>query len=63
MIEHDPHQLIEGMILASYAIGAQRALFIAAANFSKELAKLRTSRRTSQRRDIWENIFWIRLFP
>ena len=28
LIEQDPHQLIEGMILASYAIGAKRGIYL-----------------------------------
>jgi NADH-quinone oxidoreductase subunit F len=33
MIEHDPHQLIEGIILASYAIGARRAFIYCRGEF------------------------------
>lgn len=33
MIEHDPHQLIEGVILASYAIGARQAFIYCRGEF------------------------------
>jgi NADH-quinone oxidoreductase subunit F len=33
MIEHDPHQLIEGMILSSYAIGAHRSFIYCRGEF------------------------------
>jgi len=35
LIEHDPHQLIEGIILASYAIGAQLAFIYCRGEFHK----------------------------
>lgn len=41
LIEHDPHQMIEGMILASYAIGAKRAFIYCRGEFLKPLALLR----------------------
>jgi NADH-quinone oxidoreductase subunit F len=41
LIEHDPHQLIEGMILASYAIGAHYAFIYCRGEFFKGIRKLR----------------------
>ncbi len=43
LIEHDPHQLIEGIILASYAIGAKRAFIYCRGEFYEGLSKLRTA--------------------
>lgn len=40
LIEHDPHQLIEGMILASYAIGAKQAFIYCRGEFFEGLKKL-----------------------
>lgn len=40
LIEKDPHQLIEGMILASYAIGAEKAFIYCRGEFFEGLAKL-----------------------
>lgn len=40
MIESDPHQLIEGIILASYAIGAQRAFIYCRGEFFEGIKKL-----------------------
>jgi NADH-quinone oxidoreductase subunit F len=41
LIEHDPHQLIEGMILSSYAIGAHFAVIYSRGEFFEGIAKLR----------------------
>lgn len=41
LIEHDPHQLIEGMILASYAIGAHFAVIYARGEFFGGISILR----------------------
>lgn len=41
LIEHDPHQLIEGMILTSYAIGAKLAFIYCRGEFYEGIAKLR----------------------
>lgn len=41
LIEKDPHQLIEGMILASYAIGAHFAVIYCRGEYFEGLAKLR----------------------
>lgn len=43
LIENDPHQLVEGMILASYAIGAHTAFIYCRGEFYKGLKKLRTA--------------------
>lgn len=43
LIEHDPHQLIEGMILASYAIGAKLAFIYCRGEFYEGLAKLQNA--------------------
>lgn len=41
LIEHDPHQLIEGIILASYAIGAKLAFIYCRGEFFGGIVKLR----------------------
>lgn len=41
LIERDPHQLIEGMILASYAIGANVAFIYCRGEYFEGLSKLR----------------------
>lgn len=41
LIEKDPHQLIEGIILSSYAIGAERAFIYCRGEFFEGIAKLR----------------------
>lgn len=43
LIENDPHQVIEGMILSSYAIGAKCAFIYCRGEFFEGLAKLRTA--------------------
>lgn len=40
LIENDPHQLIEGMILASYALGVHRAFIYSRGEFFKGIAIL-----------------------
>lgn len=41
LIEHDPHQLIEGIILSAYAIGARLAFIYCRGEFFKGLSELR----------------------
>ncbi|MFA6916815.1 MAG: NADH-quinone oxidoreductase subunit NuoF [Parachlamydiales bacterium] len=41
LIEKDPHQLIEGMILASYAIGAKKAFIYCRGEYFEGLKRLR----------------------
>jgi NADH-quinone oxidoreductase subunit F len=43
LIEKDPHQLIEGMILASYAIGAEQAFIYCRGEFFEGFRKLQTT--------------------
>lgn len=43
LIEHDPHQVIEGMILASYAIGAHQAFIYCRGEFYEGIARLKTA--------------------
>lgn len=50
LIEHDPHQLIEGIILASYAIGAKRAFIYARGEFYEGIAKLRQAIKEAKER-------------
>lgn len=40
LIENDPHQLIEGMILASYAIGANKSFIYSRGEFFEGITKL-----------------------
>lgn len=48
LIEHDPHQLIEGMILSSYAIGAHTAFIYCRGEYFKGLQTLRTALREAE---------------
>lgn len=58
LIEHDPHQLIEGMILASYAIGAEKAFIYCRGEFFKGLKYLRAAvKQAEQKGFIGKNIF------
>jgi NADH-quinone oxidoreductase subunit F len=41
LMEHDPHQVIEGMILSSYAIGAHCAFIYCRGEFYEAIGKLR----------------------
>lgn len=43
LIEHDPHQIIEGIILASYAIGAHLSFIYCRGEFFEGIKKLRTA--------------------
>ena len=43
LTENDPHQLIEGMILASYAIGANTAFIYCRGEFYEGIAKLQNA--------------------
>lgn len=43
LIEKDPHQLIEGMILTSYAIGAEKAFIYCRGEYYEGLKKLRNA--------------------
>lgn len=58
IIEHDPHQLIEGMILASYAIGARTAFIYCRGEFYGGMAKLLTAVREAKKRGyLGKNLF------
>lgn len=43
LIEKDPHQLIEGIILGSYAIGAEKAFIYCRGEFFEGMAKLKSA--------------------
>jgi NADH-quinone oxidoreductase subunit F len=43
LMEHDPHQLIEGIILASYAIGAHKAFIYCRGEYFEGMRKLNTA--------------------
>ena len=43
LIEHDPHQVLEGVILASYAIGAHHAFIYCRGEFYEGIAKLQAA--------------------
>jgi NADH-quinone oxidoreductase subunit F len=58
LIEHDPHQLIEGMILACYAIGARQAFIYCRGEFYQGIAQLRTAvAQAKQRGYLGEHLF------
>lgn len=50
LIEHDPHQLIEGMILSSYAIGAHIAFIYCRGEFFNGIAKLRNAVKEAKKK-------------
>ena len=54
IIERDPHQLIEGMILTSYAIGARLAFIYCRGEFFEGTCHLAARRRSGKRKGIWE---------
>lgn len=43
LIENDPHQVVEGVILSSYAIGANRAFIYCRGEFYEGIAKLQSA--------------------
>lgn len=58
LIEHDPHQLIEGMILACYAIGSRFAVLYCRGEFYEGLDILRTAVEEAKKRSyLGNNIF------
>lgn len=58
LIEHDPHQVIEGIILASYAIGAQKAFLYCRGEFYKGNTRLRNAiRQAKERGYLGQHIF------
>lgn len=57
LIEHDPHQLLEGMILSSYAINANLAFIYCRGEFFEGIRKLRTAvSEAKQKGFLGENI-------
>ncbi len=50
LIERDPHQIIEGIILASYAIGAQLAFIYCRGEFFQGIDRLRSAVREAKSR-------------
>lgn len=58
LIEKDPHQLIEGIILASYAIGARQAFIYCRGEFFEGNAKLRQAVKAAKAKGfLGEHIF------
>lgn len=57
LIEKDPHQIIEGIILASYAIGASKAFIYCRGEFFEGIKKLRTAVREAKEKG------YLSLFP
>ena len=58
MIQRDPHQLIEGIILASYAINAQKAFIYCRGEFFEGIGKLRAAISQAQQKGyLGKNIF------
>lgn len=58
LIEKDPHQLIEGIILSSYAIGAHLAFIYCRGEFFEGITKLRTAvRQAKEQGYLGKNIF------
>lgn len=58
LVERDPHQLIEGILLASYAIGATRAFIYCRGEYFEGLKKLRQAVKEAKAHGyLGENIF------
>jgi NADH-quinone oxidoreductase subunit F len=58
LIERDPHQLIEGIILSSYAIGAHHAFIYCRGEFFEGIAKLSQAIREAEKKGyLGERIF------
>jgi NADH-quinone oxidoreductase subunit F len=58
IIEKDPHQLVEGLMLASYAIGAHLSFIYCRGEFFEGIAKLRAAvKQAKQRGYLGTNIF------
>ncbi len=58
LIEKDPHQLIEGLILACYAIGAHRGFIYCRGEFFEGIQRLRTAvKQAKERGYLGERIF------
>lgn len=58
LIEHDPHQLVEGVMLASYAIGANYAFIYARGEFFEGIVKLQTAvNEAKKKKYLGKNIF------
>ena len=58
LIEHDPHQLLEGIMLASYAIGAHIAFIYCRGEFFEGISKLQTAVRQAKKQGyLGNNIF------
>lgn len=58
LVEYDPHQLIEGMILASYAIEAHKAFIYCRGEYYEALVKLQNAVDQAKKRGyLGENIF------
>jgi NADH-quinone oxidoreductase subunit F len=55
IIEHDPHQLIEGMILACYAIGAKQAFIYCRGEFFEGNKKLRMAIQEAKQKGYLES--------
>lgn len=55
LIERDPHQLIEGLILASYAIGARRAFIYCRGEYYEGMSVLRRSVAEAERKGFLGN--------
>lgn len=51
LVEKDPHQLIEGMILSSYAIGAHCAFIFCRGEYFEAIVKLRTAVEEAKKRN------------
>lgn len=57
LIERDPHQLIEGMIISSYAIGAKQSFIYCRGEFYEGIAKLRNAVKEAKKKGyLGENI-------
>lgn len=61
VMEGDPHRMIEGMMLAAYAVQAQEGYIYVRAEYPLAVRRLRSLSLRRKRKDFWEIIPWNRI--
>ena len=62
VIESDPHNLIEGMLIGAYAIGSRRMMVCVRAEYPLAIVRLRNARKQAVEKGfLGKNIFRKRL--
>lgn len=57
ILEGDPHSVIEGMMIAGYAIGATKGLVYIRAEYPLAISRLDKAIVSARKEDIWEKSF------